>query len=227
MYAQYYLQAREAADKIANQEYEGPIKSPQVSKGFVKPRSPKELEEPAQQDPSQMVLGYMAGLRKSQVLPEGEAPSSSPRPPARDLSTSPAGGDTMAALEALAAVESRGSGDYAAIGPVVEKGMYAGDRAYGRYQVMGKNIPVWTKEILGRAYTPEEFLEDTNAQDLVAAHRMNQAFEKHGTWEDAASVWFSGRPMKEAGNASDGYMAVPAYVRKFSREMKRINDTGV
>lgn len=222
-YAQYYLQAREAADKISSKEYEGPIKTDQSA--FM----PRKEKSPPQRNPNDMVLDYMTGVRKAlqseETLPPGEAPKSSPRPPAKDLRTAPAGGDTMTALEALSAIES--SDNYEALGPIMQKGMYKGDRAYGRYQVMGKNIPSWTKEILGREYTPEEFLKDTNAQDLVAAHRMNQSFEKYGTWEDAASVWFSGRPLAKAGEASDGYMTTPAYVRKFSREMKKRNDQRV
>jgi hypothetical protein len=218
-YAQYYLQARDAADKIAAKEYEGPVKTD--TSGFM---ARKEETEQESSDPSDMVLGYLAGIRKS-VAPQPDfggselAPTSSPRPQP-GLSGPPIEGDTKQALEALAAVESRGSGDYEAVGPEVKKGMYAGDRAYGRYQVMGKNIPSWTKEILGTSMTPEEFIRSPEAQDAVAAYRMNQAKEKHGTWEDAASVWFSGRPLKDAGNASDGYMTVPGYVHKFRKYMR-------
>ena len=219
-YAEYYLQARNAADKIAANEYKGPIKTD--TSGFM---ARKEEAPSRSDDPSDMVLAYMAGIRRATpTIDDGlggseMAPRRSRRPEP-GLSGDPVSGDTMQALEALAAVESRGSGDYQAIGPVVEKGMYAGDRAYGRYQVMGKNIPAWTKEVLGVAMTPQEFLDDTNAQDLVAAHKMNAAFERFGTWEDAASVWFTGRPLAEAGNVSDGYTTAPAYVQKFRRYMR-------
>ncbi len=124
-------------------------------------------------------------------------------------------------LDAIAAVESRGSGDYAAVGPVVEKGAYKGQRAYGRYQVMEGNIAPWTKAALGRSMTREEFLADTAAQDAVAAYQLKKSKDKYGTWEDAASVWFSGRPVAQAGSASDGYTTVPEYINKFRRNFVR------
>lgn len=135
--------------------------------------------------------------------------------------TIPLDADISGVLEAIAAVESRGSGDYAALGPVVKKGMYKGQRAIGRYQVMEGNIAPWTKAALGRSLTREEFLADTKAQDAVAAHQLQAAKNKHGTWEDAASVWFSGQPLASAGNASDGYTTVPEYISKFRRNFVR------
>jgi hypothetical protein len=47
--------------------------------------------------------------------------------------------------DAIASIESAGSGDYSAIGPDTGKG-----RAYGRYQVMDFNIGPWTEKHLGR-----------------------------------------------------------------------------
>jgi hypothetical protein len=123
--------------------------------------------------------------------------------------------DIAAAREALAAVESRGSGDYAAIGPVVGKGAYKGQRAYGRYQVMEGNIAPWTKEVFGEAKTKEEFMADPKIQDAVVEHQLRKSYNKFGNFEDAASVWFSGQPLSKAGNRSDGYTTVPDYVKKF------------
>ena len=122
----------------------------------------------------------------------------------------------------MAAVESAGSGDYKALGPVVNKGMYKGQRAYGRYQVMEGNIGPWTEAALGRRLTKDEFLADPKAQDAVAAHQLQMSKDKHGTWEDAVSVWFSGRPMAQAGNADDGYLSTPQYINKFRRNFVRV-----
>jgi len=45
-------------------------------------------------------------------------------------------------MRGISEVESGGQADpYRATGPIVTSGAYAGDRAYGKYQVMGKNIP--------------------------------------------------------------------------------------
>ena len=122
------------------------------------------------------------------------------------------------ATQALAMVES--GGNYSAVGPVVEKGSFAGQRAYGKYQVMEGNIGPWTQEILGKRYSVEEFLNDPKAQDAVAQYRLQQSYDQYGNWEDAASVWFSGRPMAEAGNDTDGYHTVPEYIDKFKQHMR-------
>ena len=46
--------------------------------------------------------------------------------------------------DAIASIES--GGRYNAMGPRTNKG----DRAYGKYQMMGNNIPGWTRMALGR-----------------------------------------------------------------------------
>jgi hypothetical protein len=201
MYTQYYLQARDAADKIRQGQFAVP-KTEQPAGGFIPRRSPsmEQQLEAARPDPQELVLKYMQGVQDS-VMPNYDI----------------AAGPTSKALEALAAVES--GGRYDALGPVMETGSYRGDRAYGKYQVMGKNIPSWTKEALGTSMTPDEFLANTDAQDAVAAHFMQKSYQKYGTWEDAASVWFTGRPLAQAGNASDGYTSVQDYVAKFQRGM--------
>lgn len=112
--------------------------------------------------------------------------------------------------DAIAAVES--GGRYGILGPVTR----SGDRAYGKYQVMGANIGPWTKEVLGKELTPQQFLADPAAQDAVFKAKFGQAVAKYGNPQDAASVWFSGRPMAKAGSASDGFSTVPQYVAKFN-----------
>lgn len=105
-------------------------------------------------------------------------------------------------------------GNYGAVGPMVQRGSYAGDHAYGAYQVMGKNIAAWTKEATGTALTTQQFLNDRAAQDKVFFTKFGQSLDKFGNFADATSVWFSGRPLNRAGNASDGYNTVPQYVQK-------------
>jgi len=119
----------------------------------------------------------------------------------------PSNGDIGAFMYAIGQFES--GGNYKAMGPTTNRG----DRAYGRYQVMGANIPSWTKEVLGRSMTPQEFLNDPQAQDAVARAKMQQSFDKRGNWEDVASIWFSGRPL--AGNKSQDVIgtSTPRYVQ--------------
>ena len=155
------------------------------------------------------------------VARRGERPSNY-APDSGETTPVPADAKVSKVLDAVAAVESAGSGDYKALGPVVTKGMYKGQRAYGRYQVMEGNIGPWTEAALGRRLTKDEFLADPKAQDAVAAHQLQMSKDKHGTWEDAVSVWFSGRPMAQAGNADDGYLSTPQYINKFRRNFVRV-----
>ena len=117
-------------------------------------------------------------------------------------------------LNALGTIES--GNNYSALGPRTE----SGNQAYGRYQVMDFNIPTWTKEVLGRELTPQEFLRDRQAQDAVAGAKFGQYVEQYGNPYDAASMWFSGRPMDRAGNASDVTgTSVPQYVGRFANAL--------
>ena len=222
-YKTFYLQAKDAAAKIRSGEF----KQEQVQKAAtvdpnvliarrpgkdVAPYDPKKAEEDTFQD---MILMYMQsgkmGADADTSFKGGEA----------GVGFKPVDGPLSAAREAIAAVESRGSGDYAAVGPVVEKGSYKGQRAYGRYQVMEGNIGPWTKEVFGKAMTKEEFMADPAIQDAVVEHQLSKSVKKYGTYEDAASVWFSGRPVSKAGNSSDGYTTVPQYVTKFQTHFKK------
>ena len=99
--------------------------------------------------------------------------------------TTPA--EILAYRNAIASIESEGSGGYAAMGPKTK----TGDRAYGRYQVMGANIPQWTKAALGKSMTPQEFLKNQAAQDAVFDHRFGGYVQKYGP-EKAARAWFGG-----------------------------------
>ena len=110
---------------------------------------------------------------------------------AADVQTSgdvPAGNlptDMTAYRDAITGIES--GGKYDAIGPTTK----TGDRAYGRYQVMGANVPQWTQEALGQSMTPQQFLADQAAQDKVFDHIFGGYVDKYGP-EGAAQAWFGG-----------------------------------
>lgn len=90
------------------------------------------------------------------------------------------------------------------------------DWAYGKYQVMGEYIPSWTREALGKSMTIKEFLADPKAQDATALYKLTQAYAQHGSIEDAASVWFTGRPVKNQGKTPDSSGTKPdVYVQRF------------
>ena len=119
-------------------------------------------------------------------------------------------GDIAQYGDSVANIES--GGDYSKLGHVTDKG----DRAYGRYQVMGSNIPGWTEQALGRKMTPQEFLASPEAQDEVYKRRFGGYVDKYGNPQDAASAWFSGHPM--AGNTREDILgtSVPQYVANFN-----------
>ena len=128
------------------------------------------------------------------------------------------------AVSALADVESRGSGDYSALGQVMKTGMYKGERAYGRYQVMGPNIASWTKKHYGKELTRQEFLQSAEAQDAVVKGELMSSYKKHGNIEDAVSIWFTGKTVKRAGNVSDGDTTAPEYLAKWGRFYNKRRD---
>jgi post-segregation antitoxin (ccd killing protein) len=131
-------------------------------------------------------------------------------------SLSPIGGGSspsgnLSARDAIAGIESKGSGDYSAVGPVTG----SGDRAYGRYQVMGNNIGPWTQQALGRALTPQEFLASPEAQNKTFDTIFGGYLQKYGP-RDAASMWFTGKPLSEGAGLSDvNGMTGNRYVDKF------------
>jgi len=114
---------------------------------------------------------------------------------------------------AIRAIESNNR--YGVKGVVSPK---TGDRAYGAYQVMGANIPSWSKEALGRSISVREFLENPELQDQIAKHKINQYLDRHGNPTDVASMWFSGRPAARAMGLSDYTgTSVPKYLARFAQ----------
>ena len=99
--------------------------------------------------------------------------------------------------------------------PLVKKGIYKGQRAIGEYAIMPGNVSQWTKQALGYEMSVEDFKDNPDAQAYVTEYKINEYYNKYGTVEDAASVWFTGKPVKESGNVSDGYTTAPEYLQKF------------
>jgi hypothetical protein len=111
---------------------------------------------------------------------------------------------------AIAGIES--GGRYDALGPVTR----TGDRAYGKYQVMGANIPQWTRQYLGREMSPEEFIASPEAQDAVFQGEFGRLSQKHGPG-GAARAWFAGEGgMNDPGRKDILGTTVADYGRKFS-----------
>ncbi len=149
------------------------------------------------------------------AAPSGVAGAAGPQPAAgASANAAPASGSGVDPMDIYAhSIGAQESGNkYDALGPQQQ----SGDRAYGRFQVMGANIPSWTQQALGQSMTPQQFLADPQAQDTVFKAQFGKSLAQYNNPADAASVWFSGRPMARAGNTSDSLgTTVPSYVSKF------------
>jgi hypothetical protein len=127
--------------------------------------------------------------------------------------SSQSGGPNYA--EAIGNIESRSDGGYRAVGPAV----HGGDRALGKYQVMASNVRPWSREILGREVTPQEFMSNTQLQDQIFQGKFGQYVQKYGP-DGAARAWFAGEGGMNDLNRRDVLgTSVADYSRKFNREM--------
>lgn len=115
--------------------------------------------------------------------------------------------------DAIASIESAGSGDYAAVGPTHSKL----GRALGRYQIMEANIGPWSRQALGREITPDEFMQSPELQDAIFNNRFGQYVDRFGP-EGAAQAWFGGAGGVGKLNRSDSLgTTIGDYTEKFRR----------
>jgi hypothetical protein len=114
---------------------------------------------------------------------------------------------------AISSIES--GGNYRAIGPATK----TGDRALGKYQVMGANVGPWSREILGREVSPREFIANDEIQDAIFKGKFGQYAEKYGP-EGAAKAWFAGEGGMNDPNRKDVLgTTVASYGAKFSKAL--------
>lgn len=117
--------------------------------------------------------------------PSASAPSFASQAAATSPSASSGGNPSY--RDAIASIESKGSGDYNAVGPTNAKM----GRALGRYQIMEANIGPWSKEALGREVSADEFMSNPQIQDAIFDHKFGSYVNKFGP-EGAAQAWFAG-----------------------------------
>lgn len=119
------------------------------------------------------------------------------------------GSDMGRAGGAISGIES--GGRYDALGPVTK-----GDRAYGKYQVMGANIPNWTAKYYGQPLSPAEFLANPQAQEAVFQGEFGRLSAKYGP-EGASRAWFAGEGGMNDPNRRDVLgTSVAQYGSKFA-----------
>jgi len=164
----------------------------------------KRQQEQLQQGMSLAALGQQSGAAPL----SGGAPAVPYVTPSGRPSPNAGGGDYGSAI---ANIES--GGRYDLLGPVTK----TGDRAYGKYQMMGANIPSWSQAALGRQMTPQQLLADKDAQEAVFKHRFGQYVDKYGPG-GAARAWFAGEGGMKNPNAKDQLgTSVQEYERRFLR----------
>ncbi|GGE29895.1 hypothetical protein GCM10011360_17450 [Primorskyibacter flagellatus] len=96
-------------------------------------------------------------------------------------------GKNLQYREAIASIESAGSGGYRAIGARHPKL----GRALGKYQIMEANIGPWSQEVLGRTVSADEFLASDDIQDQIFDAKFGGYVERFGE-AGAAQAWFAG-----------------------------------
>lgn len=126
-------------------------------------------------------------------------------------------------------------GNYGLRGPLITRptSMYRGDRAYGRFQVMGRDVPRLTRQFFGRELTPEQFLADPAAQNAVFQGEFGRLVQRFGNPIDAAQAWFAGESSVGARGALDrndaqaGFAgtSVRDYRSRFSTALSRLAPT--
>lgn len=120
---------------------------------------------------------------------------------------------------AISSIETGGASDpYTTMGPATQ----SGDRAHGKYQIMGINIGPWSKEVLGREVTPQEFLDPITGpaiQDAIFNAKFGGYVDKYGP-EGAAKAWFAGEKGMNNPNAKDSLgTTVSGYGAKFMKAL--------
>lgn len=184
----------------------------EVAKGLVgglQMRRAEDMDASARKAAIAQALQAFGG---SDAQPQQPMPAQAPAPPVNNqvpIGSSRIDEGMDANAKAIAGIES--GGKYDALGPMTK-----GDRAYGKYQVMGANIPTWTKEVLGREMTPDEFLRTPEAQEAVFKSKFGALADKHGP-EGAARAWFAGEGGMNDPNRRDILgTSVADYGRKFA-----------
>ena len=223
-YYKFYLNASTIADQIRSGEYKQNQQARQADTEaqtalIRRPQKQEAQEAYKPSSPEELAAQYMNLVSYDDIgsdFGEGTSGIGGSYTEEKDLPFTPVAFDKSwgSVSQAVKDIESSG-GNYEARGPVVKTGDYKGQRALGAYQVMPGNLPEWSKQALGRSVSEEEFLSNPDIQDAVFLDRMKKAYNKYGTIEDAVSVWFSGKSVEEAGNASDGYTTTPEYIQKF------------
>jgi hypothetical protein len=129
----------------------------------------------------------------------------------------------LAYQQAISRIESGSyAGNYNILGPTTR----TGDYAVGRYQVMASNVPSWSQTWYGQKLTADQFRANPAAQDAVFNGQFGSYINRYGNTSDAASAWFTGRPLSQGANASDiNGTTGNQYVNQFNTNLAKLSQT--
>jgi hypothetical protein len=177
------------------------LKGAAVGIGNHRTGQAEKASKSAADDLFNRIIGQAPDVSASSMLSPGIKPAS----------TAAATSGSSSYRDAIASIESAGSGDYKAVGPTHPKM----GRALGRYQIMEANIGPWSREVLGREVTPDEFMANPQLQDAIFDGKFNSYVQKFGP-EGAAQAWFAGPGGVGKTNRKDSLGTdVGTYGRKF------------
>jgi len=136
--------------------------------------------------------------------------------------------------QAVLGIESAG-GHWESVGPPA----FNGDRAYGASQVMGRDVPIWTKRWYGRALTPSEYLKNKDAQIAVTNGEFDRLAKVAQTRFGAtpgtekyvrlvAAGWFGGdggMRHYDSPTYGDGYTSMRKYTTRVWSDYQKLGVT--
>jgi hypothetical protein len=100
------------------------------------------------------------------------------------------------AATAIGQIES--GGNYSTVGVQTAHG-----QALGKYQVMEEFLPDYLAKAGLQPMSRDDFLKNHAAQDQVFAANFGAYMKQYGSFNDAASMWLTGKPLAQAGNVKD------------------------
>ena len=189
-----------------------PVVQPQVQ--VPQPQVAPAVPQPA----AKPLFNYGAQAPQAAVAPQGQVNLGQTAIDRQPLADGPqvAASDQQldASARAIKGIES-GGGNYSIVGPTSKHG----DKPYGAYQVMGANVGPWTEKHFGQRLTPQQFLQNKEAQDAVFKGEFGGYIDKYGSPEEAARAWIGG-PGGRHSQAKDVLGTSPdKYASKFNAGM--------
>jgi len=202
----------------------------QLNKGMPAEDVLAEFGRSAERDATSVVQGYFPTIQDTRINPytglanlSYVAPYKSQRVP------------YMAGYKDGGRVHKKAGGSFDLYDPAIDKiakgiaaiesgGRYnitgarskRGDLPYGKYQIMGANIPKWGAEAGYPGLTPAKFLANPKIQEDVARTQFVKIYGRSGDPTHVAGEWLGGPGWRTNKHADVLGTNVPTYIKRFS-----------